>query len=196
MWTWRGRQCFGFLVPNAEICKLESIVAGITISAHPDFRCAVTMNQDESTYEVPDYILSRLQPTLQLTYPNREDEMAILQYHLPYAKPEMLAMTVEFLQHSHDLRLDFSPRDGINQLRYAMKRLAQDPDHPISKDVAWREALEKCLGEEAMDLDALAEHRNRTLGGDSLPLGLGDFFLSPEDPLNPDFDDDEDEDTI
>jgi len=175
---------------------VESIVAGITISAHPDFRCAVTMNQDESTYEVPDYILSRLQPTLQLTYPNREDEMAILQYHLPYAKPEMLAMTVEFLQHSHDLRLDFSPRDGINQLRYAMKRLAQDPDHPISKDVAWREALEKCLGEEAMDLDALAEHRNRTLGGDSLPLGLGDFFLSPEDPLNPDFDDDEDEDTI
>ena len=39
----------------------ESIVAGITIHAHPDFRCAVTMNQDESTYEIPDYILSRLQ---------------------------------------------------------------------------------------------------------------------------------------
>ena len=70
---------------------VESIVAGITVTAHPDFRCAVTMNQDESTYEVPDYILSRLQPTLPLTYPNREDEMAILQYHLPYAKPEMLA---------------------------------------------------------------------------------------------------------
>ena len=48
---------------------VESIVAGITISAHPDFRCAVTMNQDESTYEVPDYILSRLQPTLALGFP-------------------------------------------------------------------------------------------------------------------------------
>src|SRR6266704_2094960 len=34
----------------------ESMVAGITIAAHPDFRCAVTMNEDESTYEVPDYI--------------------------------------------------------------------------------------------------------------------------------------------
>ena len=44
----------------------ESIVAGISIPAHPDFRCAVTMNEDESTFEVPDYILSRLQPTLQL----------------------------------------------------------------------------------------------------------------------------------
>ncbi len=47
----------------------ESIVAGITIPAHPDFRVCVTMNEDESTYEVPDYILSRLQPTLKLGFP-------------------------------------------------------------------------------------------------------------------------------
>src|SRR6059058_4203704 len=39
---------------------VESIVAGIQIKADREFRCAVTMNQDESTYEVPDYILSRL----------------------------------------------------------------------------------------------------------------------------------------
>ena len=52
---------------------VESIVVGITISAHRDFRCAVTMNQDESTYEVPDYILSRLQPTLALGFPSRRD---------------------------------------------------------------------------------------------------------------------------
>ena len=45
---------------------VESIVAGITIHAHKDFRCAVTMNDDESTFEIPDYILSRLQPTLTL----------------------------------------------------------------------------------------------------------------------------------
>ena len=43
---------------------VESIVAGISIKAHKDFRCSVTMNQDESTFEIPDYILSRLQPTL------------------------------------------------------------------------------------------------------------------------------------
>lgn len=172
----------------------ESIVAGITIAAHRDFRCAVTMNQDESTFEIPDYILSRLQPTLTLGFPDMQDEMAILQYHLPFAEPDMLALTVEFLQQAHDLKLDFSPRDGINILRYAMKRLAQDPDHPVAKDHLWRESLERCLGEEALDLERLADRRSRTLGGDAVPLGLGDFFFSPGDPLNPEMDDDEDDD--
>jgi hypothetical protein len=172
---------------------VESIVAGITIKAHADFRCTVTMNQDESTYEIPDYILSRLQPTLQLGFPARHDEMAILQYHLPFAEPEMLALTVEFLQSSHEMKLDFSPRDGINLLRYAMKRLAQDHAHPLSKDQAWREALEKCLGEDALDLESLAERRRRTLGGSNVPLGLGDFFFDPDDPLHPDREEDDDE---
>ena len=170
---------------------VESIVAGITISAHRDFRCCVTMNQDESTYEIPDYILSRLQPTLQVGFPNRQDELAILQYHLPFAEAEMLALTVDFLQQSHELKLDFSPRDGINLLRFAIKRLAQNPRHPLSKDAAWREALERCLGPEATDLQSLAERKRRTLGGDAVPLGLGDFFFDPDDPLHPDRDEDE-----
>jgi len=173
---------------------VESIVAGITIPAHRDFRCCVTMNQDESTYEIPDYILSRLQPTLGLGFPNKQDEMSILQYHLPFVESEMMAMTVEFLQRSHELSLDFSPRDGINVLRYAMKRLSQDKDHPLSKDAAWSEALASCLGDDALDLESLAERRRRTLGGDSVPLGLGDFFFSPDDPLHPDRDDEDDED--
>lgn len=173
---------------------VESIVAGIVIRAHNDFRAAVTMNQDDSTYEIPDYILSRLQPTLPLGFPNRQDELAILQYHLPFAEADMLAMTVEFLQRSHDLQLDFSARDGLNLLRYALKRLAQDPEHPLSKDAAWREALERCLGEDAVNLEALAERKSRDLGSNSLPLGLGDFFFDPDDPLHPDFDGDDGED--
>ena len=173
---------------------VESIVAGITIAAHPNFRCAVTMNQDESTFEIPDYILSRLQPTLQLGFPDRQDEMAILEYHLPFCQAEMLEMTVEFLQQAHELKLDFSPRDGINLLRFAMKRLAQNADHPVSQDQAWREALEKCLGEEALDLENLAQQRQQTLGGQMLPMGLGDFFFSPEDPMHPDFEDGDDDD--
>ncbi|MCY2989738.1 MAG: AAA family ATPase [Planctomycetota bacterium] len=172
---------------------VESVVAGITIHAHPNFRCAVTMNQDDSTYEVPDYILSRLQPTLTLGFPDRQDELAILQYHLPFAEAHMLALTVAFLQRAHGLNLDFSPRDGINLLRYALKRLAQDSAHPLSKDAAWRESLEACLGQDAADLDSLAERRARTLGGDALPLGLGDFFFDPDDPLHPDRDEEEDE---
>ena len=104
----------------------------------------------------------------------------------------MLALTVEFLQHSHELKLDFSPRDGINLLRYAMKRLAQTHDHPLSKDAAWRESLLNCLGEDALDLEALAQ-RSRTLGGDAVPLGLGDFFFDPDDPLHPDRDEEEED---
>ncbi len=175
---------------------VESIVAGITITAHRDFRCCVTMNQDESTYEIPDYILSRLQPTLQVGFPNRQDELSILQYHLPFAEAEMLALTVEFLQQSHELKLDFSPRDGINLLRYALKRLAQNPRHPLSKDAAWREALEKCLGADALDLHTLAQRKSRTLGGDAVPLGLGDFFFDPDDPLHPDRDEEDEDDDV
>ena len=172
---------------------VESIIAGISIKAHNNFRCAVTMNQDDSTYEIPDYILSRLQPTLQVGFPTRHDELAILQYHLPFAEPEMLALTVEFLQQSHGLKLDFSPRDGIHVLRYAIKRLAQSAGHPVSKDEVWREAILKCLGDDALDLQALAERKARTLGGNSIPLGLGDFFFDPNDPLHPDHNEDEED---
>jgi MoxR-like ATPase len=171
----------------------ESVVAGITLHAHPDFRVCVTMNEDESTYEVPDYILSRLQPTLTLGFPSRDDELAILQYHLPFARAELLALTVEFLQKAHALNLDFSPRDGINLLRYAIKRMAQDTKHPIAQDAAWREALLCVLGEEAADLEGMARTRRRALGGQQTPMGLGDLFFDPDDPLHPDADEDEDE---
>lgn len=173
---------------------VESIVAGITIPAHPDFRCAVTMNDDESTFEIPDYILSRLQPTLTLGYPSKDDELAILKYHLPFSDAEMLNMTVEFLQQAHELKLDFSTRDGINMLRYAIKRLAAEPEHPVAKDQAWQEALEKCLGEDALDLQSLAERKRQSLGGSSIPMGLGDFFFDPNHPLHPDYDPDEEDD--
>ena len=173
---------------------VESIVAGITIHAHREFRCAVTMNEDESTFEIPDYILSRLQPTLRLGHPSRDDELNILKYHLPFAEAEMLNLTVEFLQQSHEMKLDFSTRDGINVLRYAMKRLASEPGHPLSKDAAWRESLEMCLGDDALDLQALADRKSRSLGGNALPMGLGDFFFNPDDPLHPDADYDDEED--
>ncbi|MEC7557779.1 MAG: MoxR family ATPase [Planctomycetota bacterium] len=170
---------------------VESIVAGITISAHDDFRCVVTMNEDESTFEVPDYILSRLQPTLVLDHPSREDERAILEYHLPFANAEMLNLTVEFLQQAHELKLDFSTRDGINVLRYSLKRLASDPEHPLSSDQAWAESVTACLGDDALDLQALASRRQHSLGGNIMPLGLGDFFFTGDDPLHPDGDDEE-----
>jgi MoxR-like ATPase len=165
---------------------VESIVAGIVVTAHADFRCCVTMNEDASTYEVPDYILSRLQPTLNLGFPRREDELAILKYHLPFAAPQMLALTVDFLQAAHQLNLEFSVRDGIHLLQYALKRLAQDAAHPTATDTAWREALTKVLGEEALDLEELSLRRKRAVGNQPLPQGLGDFFFEGDNPLHPD----------
>ena len=167
---------------------VESIIAGVQIHAHQEFRACVTMNRDESVFEIPDYILSRLQPTLQLSMPKAEDELAILKYHLPFAEQDLLNLTVQFLQKSHQLDLDFSPRDGIHILQYAMKRLAQDKDHPLSKDEAWQEAVAKVLGDEALDLDAMASRKNRALGAERLPQGLGDFFFTDDSPLHPDSD--------
>ena len=168
---------------------VESIVAGVTIKAHPDFRCCVTMNEDASTYEVPDYILSRLQPTLGLEFPDKKDEMAILKYHLPFAPGEMLALTVEFLQEAHELDLEYSPRDGIHILQFALKRLAQDPEHPLSRDEAWREALAKVLGDDALDLKSLAQRRRQALGDEPPPIDFGDIFFGGDSPLHPDRDD-------
>ena len=168
---------------------VESIVAGVTIEAHPDFRCCVTMNEDASTYEVPDYILSRLQPTLALEFPNKKDELAILRYHLPFAPGEMLALTVEFLQEAHELDLEYSPRDGIHILQFALKRLAQDPEHPLSRDGAWREALAKVLGDDALDLKSFAQRRRQALGDEPPPLDFGDIFFGGDSPLHPDRDD-------
>ncbi len=166
--------------------SVESIIAGIQIKAHDDFRCCITMNEDASTYEIPDYILSRLQPTLKVEFPERDHELAILQYHLPFAPTEILGLTVDFLQKAHELNLEFSVRDGIHMVQYALKRLSQDSSHPLGQDEAWKEALTKVLGEEALDLDSMARRRSRAIGGESTPRGLGDFFFDEGHPLHPD----------
>jgi MoxR-like ATPase len=170
---------------------VESIIAGISIPAHADFRCCVTMNDDESTYEVPDYILSRLQPTLKIGFPSRQDEMEILRYHLPFAEGKLLEITVDFLQRAHQLDLEFSPRDGIHIVRYALKRLAQKEGHPLADDVAWAEALERVLGEDALDLDRMAAERDLSLGESRAAMDFQDFFFSADDPLHPGRDDDQ-----
>jgi len=164
---------------------VESIIAGILIEAHEDFRCCVTMNEDASTYEVPDYMLSRLQPTLGLGFPSRQDEMAILRYHLPFAKEDILSIAVGFLQDAHQLNLEYSIRDGLHLIQYAVKRLAQDSSHPVALDRMWQEALLKVLGAESLDLEEQSKRRARAMGDQALPKGFGDFFFEEDDPLHP-----------
>ena len=104
---------------------VESIVAGIKIKAHPDFRFCTTMNEDASTFELPEYIHSRLQPQIYIDFPERDEELLILKSNLPFADQEILNYVVEFLQVAHEADERYSARDGINIARYALKRLAE-----------------------------------------------------------------------
>ena len=103
---------------------VESIVAGIKIKAHPEFRLCTTMNDDASTFELPEYIHSRLQPQIYIDFPDRDEERLILKSNLPFADDEILEYVVEFLQAAHEADERYSVRDGINIARYALKRLA------------------------------------------------------------------------
>ncbi len=167
---------------------VESVVAGITIDAHKEFRAAVTMNEDESTFEIPDYIMSRLQPGIEVGFPTREDEMKILSYNLPFCNDEVLTMCVDYLQQAHGLDLTFSVRDGINAIRYTLKQKKNRPDTDTTK--LFESAIRQILGDDALDLDSLAA-KQRAAGeqyaDDNLPgMHLGDFFFPDYDPLNPD----------
>jgi len=102
---------------------VESIVAGIKIKAHPDFRICTTMNDDASTFELPDYIHSRLQPQIFIDFPERDEELMILKKNLPFADEEILKYVVDFLQTAHETEERYTVRDGINIARYALKRL-------------------------------------------------------------------------
>jgi MoxR-like ATPase len=102
---------------------VESIVAGIRIPAHPEFRFATTMNEDASTYELPEYIHSRLMPQIFVDFPEEEEEREILAAQVPFAESEVLDYVLSFLRIAHERDLRYTVRDGINLVRYAMKVL-------------------------------------------------------------------------
>jgi hypothetical protein len=167
---------------------VESVIAGITVRAHEEFRAAVTMNEDQSTFEIPDYIMSRLQPGIEVGFPDRDDEMKILSYNLPFCEDDVLTICVDFLQRAHHLDLPFSIRDGINAIRYTIKQKNTQPDADTNN--LFENAIRQILGEEALDLDSLAARQKATgehFSDGNLPgMHLGDFFFPDNDLLNPD----------
>lgn len=130
---------------------VESIVAGIKIKAHPDFRLCTTMNDDASTFELPDYIHSRLQPQIFIDFPDREEEFMILKANLPFADDVILEYVVDFLQAAHDANERYSVRDGINVARYALKRL-----HKAGGPISMEETIRRMKESSSMILDAAA----------------------------------------
>ncbi len=130
---------------------VESVVAGIKIYAHPEFRICVTMNEDASTFELPEYISSRLQPQIYVDFPERDEELMILRKNVPFADEEILEYVVDFLQTAHEADERYTVRDGINIARYAIKRLKMERGVPDKKKKLkyLREAASMILDKEA-----------------------------------------------
>lgn len=126
---------------------IESIVAGVKVKAHSDFRMVATMNDDASTFELPEYIHSRLQPQIFLDFPERDEELAILRENLPFVDEKILNYVADFLQRCHEADEPFTVRDGINVARYVAKRLSYGP---ADVRALINEAILKVLGESAM----------------------------------------------
>src|SRR5579863_10040557 len=112
---------------------VESVVAGVKIKAHPHFRLVSTMNDDASTFELPEYIHSRLQP----------------QIFIDFAEDRILNYVTDFLQQAHAADERYTARDGINIARFAikLKSLATEKSH---EQLALETAVIETLGEEAM----------------------------------------------
>ncbi len=126
---------------------VESIIAGIKIKAKREFRFVTTMNEDVSTYEIPEYIHSRLQPQIKIEFPSWEDEKKILKFNLPFSDEEVLDLVVNFLQSAHSADRPYTVRDGINIARYIVK-MEKQKGKRTNKMITM--AVEQILGEEAL----------------------------------------------
>jgi MoxR-like ATPase len=129
---------------------IESIVAGLKVKAHPEFRICVTMNDDASTFEIPEYIHSRLQPQIYLDFPEAEEERRILKENLPFIDDHIMEYVINFLQKAHANNENYTIRDGINIARYAAKRLKSLNGNSGSFDNILRQAVLMTLGDEAL----------------------------------------------
>ncbi|HSB13696.1 MAG TPA: MoxR family ATPase [Bryobacteraceae bacterium] len=128
---------------------VESIVAGIKIKANPNFRFVATLNDDASTFDLPEYIHSRLQPQILIDFPERDEEYQILRENLPFGEERILQYVTDFLQQAHSADERYTVRDGINIARFAMK-LTGLSANGFHERQAIETAILQTLGEEAM----------------------------------------------
>jgi MoxR-like ATPase len=128
---------------------VESIVAGVKVKAHADFRLVATMNDDASTFEIPEYIHSRLQPQITIDFPEKDEERRILEENLPFANPRVLEYVTAFLQKAHQSDERYTVRDGINVARFALKLVdGASGKHGLTD--ALKTSVLHTLGEEAV----------------------------------------------
>ena len=158
---------------------VESVVAGVRIHAHEDFRFCTTMNEDASTFDLPEYIHSRLQPQIYIDFPDASEEKSILAKNLPFADEEVLDYVVRFLQLAHEADEVYTVRDGVNIARYALKVVKQKeeldrasemaPEDEVPSDGAAAGEPQSALGVSSAGIvSALKRSVLMILGGDAL----------------------------
>jgi MoxR-like ATPase len=128
---------------------VESLVAGVKIRAKDEFRFVATMNDDASTFDLPEYIHSRLMPMIVIDFPEADEEMAILKQNLPFADETILRYVVAFLQAAHAADEPFTVRDGVNIARYAIKRAGQAKSKGGARREHLVQAMMQILGSDA-----------------------------------------------
>ena len=156
-----GEKSWASLAPLLDHRRyVESIIAGIKVKAHPEFRFCATMNEDASTFEIPEYIQSRLQPQIYIDFADADEEAEILKANLPFAPDEIISYVVKFLQAAHQADEPYSVRDGINITRMVLKLglsrefFNKDDGKIITDETRFRELLHDSvmgiLGDDAL----------------------------------------------
>ncbi|MCB1309775.1 MAG: AAA family ATPase [Leptospiraceae bacterium] len=159
-----GEKSWASLAPLLDHRRyIESIVAGVKIKAHSDFLFCTTMNEDASTFEVPEYIQSRLQPQIYIDFADANEEAEIIKSNMPFAPDEIVDYVVHFLQRAHAADEPYSVRDGINITRLVLKlaaaeaergnpsvKVSDKPILPRDMRTALHSAVMGVLGDEAL----------------------------------------------
>jgi MoxR-like ATPase len=106
---------------------VDSILIGARIAAHPDFRFVTTMNDDNSVFQIPEYIESRLSPQIELDASNEEVIKNILDSQFPKHESNLNITLVKFIS-SCQLEGEFvSPREALMVMKFAQKIIHTQP---------------------------------------------------------------------
>lgn len=123
---------------------VESVVAGIKICAHPNFRFIATMNDDPSTYVIPGYIESRLKPVIEVGPPTNHQLLDIVKSNVSNASDNLIESIIKYMAEKRDKSYSqpFSIRDAIEVTRYALRLEKNGEDYHQSFDFVLKDQSE------------------------------------------------------